>query len=125
VFAEPIHEIETGQRYYEKGPYISLYYDASPNTIKDVEKILSMNDQVLRQSHLKARSKLDGRVHVLVRPYSTHGNGKKSGSAKCACKKSWKLSFYLTALCQACHPFKFASRSPRSRRHRRSVLDFL
>jgi ribosomal protein S6 len=52
-------DYKTGQRYYEKGRYISLYYDASPNTIKDVEKILSMNDQVLRQSHLKARSKLD------------------------------------------------------------------
>jgi ribosomal protein S6 len=52
-------DYKTGQRYYEKGRYISLYYDASPNTIKDVEKILSMNDQVLRNSHLKARSKLD------------------------------------------------------------------
>jgi ribosomal protein S6 len=52
-------DYKTGRRYYEKGRYISLYYDASPNTIKDVEKILSMNDQVLRNSHLKARSKLD------------------------------------------------------------------
>ena len=52
-------DYKTGQRYYEKGRYISVYYEASPNTIKDVEKILSMNDQVLRNTHLKTRSKLD------------------------------------------------------------------
>ena len=52
-------DYKTGQRYYEKGRYISLYYEAGPQTIKDVEKILSMNDQVLRNTHLKTRSKLD------------------------------------------------------------------
>lgn len=49
----------TGQRYFEKGRYISLYYDSNPSTRAQVEKILSMNDQVLRNTHLKARSKLD------------------------------------------------------------------
>ena len=49
----------TGQRYFEKGRYISVYYDSNPSTRAQVQKILTMNDQVLRNSHLKARSKLD------------------------------------------------------------------
>jgi ribosomal protein S6 len=49
----------TQQRYYDKGRFISIYYDANPVTLKQVENILSMNDQVLRVTHLKARSKLD------------------------------------------------------------------
>ena len=49
----------TKQRYYEQGRFISVYYDANPATLKLVETILSMNDQVLRSTHLKARSKLD------------------------------------------------------------------
>jgi ribosomal protein S6 len=52
-------DFTTGQRYYDKGRYISVYYDANPKTLAQVEKILSMNDQVLRMVHLKARSKLD------------------------------------------------------------------
>jgi hypothetical protein len=36
-----------------------LYYDANPATLGEVDKILSMNDQVLRNTHLKARSKLE------------------------------------------------------------------
>ena len=49
----------TGQRYYEKGRYVSLYYDANPTTLKEVEKILVLDDQVLRNTHLKVRSNLD------------------------------------------------------------------
>mmetsp|Transcript_17794 Transcript_17794/g.40841 ORF Transcript_17794/g.40841 Transcript_17794/m.40841 type:complete len:135 (+) Transcript_17794:108-512(+) len=49
----------TQQRYYEQGRFISVYYDANPTTLKKVENILSMNDQVLRVTHLKSRSKLD------------------------------------------------------------------
>jgi small subunit ribosomal protein S6 len=49
----------TQQRYYEKGRFISLYYDANPSTLRQVENILNMNDQVLRVTHLRARSKLD------------------------------------------------------------------
>ena len=49
----------TQQRYYEKGRFISIYYDANPTTLQYVENILSMNDQVLRVTHLKCRSKLD------------------------------------------------------------------
>jgi ribosomal protein S6 len=52
-------DYKTGQRYYEKGRYVSLYYDANPATLGEVDKILSMNDQVLRNTHLKARSKLE------------------------------------------------------------------
>ena len=49
----------TQQRYYEQGRFISVYYDANPATLKQVESILNMNDQVLRVNHLKSRSKLD------------------------------------------------------------------
>jgi ribosomal protein S6 len=52
-------DYKTGQRYFEKGRYISVYYDANPATLKEIDKILSMDDQVLRNTHLKARSKLD------------------------------------------------------------------
>jgi small subunit ribosomal protein S6 len=49
----------TQQRYYEQGRFISVYYDANPTTLKQVENLLNMNDQVLRVTHLKSRSKLD------------------------------------------------------------------
>ena len=49
----------TQQRYYEQGRFISMYYDANPATLKQVETVLNMNDQVLRVTHLKSRSKLD------------------------------------------------------------------
>lgn len=49
----------TGQRYFEKGRYISIYYDSNPATRTLVEKMLDMDDQVLRNTHVKARSKLD------------------------------------------------------------------
>ena len=52
-------DYKTGQRYYESGRFVSVYYDANPATLKEVEKILGLNDQVLRSNHLKARSKLD------------------------------------------------------------------
>ena len=52
-------DFRTGQRYYEKGRYISLYYDANPTTLQAVTTILSRSDHVLRANHLKARSKLD------------------------------------------------------------------
>jgi len=49
----------TQQRYYEQGRFISVYYDANPTTLKQIETILTMDDQVLRVTHLKSRSKLD------------------------------------------------------------------
>jgi ribosomal protein S6 len=48
-----------GNRYYQKGRFISFYYDASPGTMRQVESVISMDDTVLRQTHLRARSKLD------------------------------------------------------------------
>lgn len=48
-----------GNRYYKKGRFISVYYDASPGTMKQVENLVRMDDNVLRQTHLKARSMLD------------------------------------------------------------------
>jgi ribosomal protein S6 len=52
-------DYKTGIRYYEKGRYISVYYDANPTTLAQIQTLLSMNDQVLRETHLKARSKLE------------------------------------------------------------------
>ena len=52
-------DYKTGQRYYEKGRFISVYYDANPTTQQQVQVLLGMNDQVLRHAHLNARSKLD------------------------------------------------------------------
>jgi ribosomal protein S6 len=48
-----------GNRYYKKGRFVSIYYDASPLTMRAVEASISLNDCVLRQTHLKTRSKLD------------------------------------------------------------------
>ena len=48
-----------GNRYYKKGRFVSIYYDASPNTMRQVESVLSLNQVVLRQTHLRTRSKLD------------------------------------------------------------------
>lgn len=48
-----------GNRYYKRGRFISIYYDASPLTMRAVEASISLNDCVLRQTHLKTRSTLD------------------------------------------------------------------
>jgi small subunit ribosomal protein S6 len=48
-----------GVRYFEKGRFISVYYDSSPKTMRQVEGIFNLNDQVLRMTHLRARNKMD------------------------------------------------------------------
>lgn len=48
-----------GTRYYYKGRFISIYYDSNPATMRQVEQILTMEEEVLRNTHLKARSMLD------------------------------------------------------------------
>lgn len=47
-----------GNRYYKKGRFFSIYYDSNPVTQKEVDGILKMDEQVLRNTHLKARNKL-------------------------------------------------------------------
>lgn len=47
-----------GNRYYKKGRFFSVYYDASPATLSEVKDILRLDDQVLRDTHLKVRDKL-------------------------------------------------------------------
>jgi len=47
-----------GDRYYKKGRFVSVYYDANPHVMKEVENTLVMNEDVLRNTHLKARNKL-------------------------------------------------------------------
>lgn len=46
-----------GNRYYEKGRFISVFYDANPGLMRQVEGILSLNEQILRNTHLKARNR--------------------------------------------------------------------
>jgi ribosomal protein S6 len=48
-----------GNRYYRKGHFVSIYYDSNPSTMRQVEQILTMDEQVLRNTHLRARSVLD------------------------------------------------------------------
>jgi len=48
-----------GARYYEKGRFISVFYDASPNIMKQVEGILAMDEQILRTTHLRATNKFE------------------------------------------------------------------
>jgi ribosomal protein S6 len=47
-----------GNRYYQKGRFVSIYYDASPAVMRQVEQSIRLNDEVLRNTHLKARNKL-------------------------------------------------------------------
>ena len=48
-----------GNRYYERGRFISMFYDSSPHTMREVEAILNLNEEVLRNTHLKASNKFD------------------------------------------------------------------
>ena len=47
-----------GNRYYKQGRFVSIYYDASPTVLGEVEGALKLNEEVLRGTHLKARNKL-------------------------------------------------------------------
>mmetsp|Transcript_14359 Transcript_14359/g.34671 ORF Transcript_14359/g.34671 Transcript_14359/m.34671 type:complete len:134 (+) Transcript_14359:173-574(+) len=46
-----------GNRYYEKGRFISVFYDANPNVMRQVEGILNLDEQILRTTHLRATNK--------------------------------------------------------------------
>ena len=48
-----------GNRYFEKGRFVSVFYDASPLTMRQVEGVLNLNEDVLRNTHLKAKNKFD------------------------------------------------------------------
>lgn len=48
-----------GNRYYEKGRFISVFYDANPNVMRQVESILNLDEQILRNTHLKATNKFE------------------------------------------------------------------
>mmetsp|Transcript_7068 Transcript_7068/g.14506 ORF Transcript_7068/g.14506 Transcript_7068/m.14506 type:complete len:155 (+) Transcript_7068:174-638(+) len=48
-----------GRRYYEKVRFISVYMDCNPQTRQQVQQLLASDENVLRQTHLKARSILD------------------------------------------------------------------
>jgi ribosomal protein S6 len=50
---------QQGNRYYELGRYISIYYDSNPTTMRQVEQIFNMSEDILRTTHLKARSIVD------------------------------------------------------------------
>lgn len=48
-----------GNRYFEKGRFVSIYYDSNPATMRQVEQVLTLDEEVLRHTHLKTRSILD------------------------------------------------------------------
>jgi ribosomal protein S6 len=48
-----------GVRYYTKGRFVSVFYDSNPATMRLVEQVLALDEQVLRNTHLKTRSILD------------------------------------------------------------------
>jgi len=50
---------KAGNRYYEEGRFVSVYYDSSPKTMREVEMILRKDEEILRQTHLKLRNKMD------------------------------------------------------------------
>lgn len=59
-----------GNRYYEKGRFISVFYDASPSVMRQVEGILNLDEQILRNTHLKARNKfMDVNARENKNPY--------------------------------------------------------
>ncbi len=47
-----------GNRYYEKGRFLSIFYDSNPLVQKEVDSILKLDEQVLRNTHFKVRNKL-------------------------------------------------------------------
>jgi len=47
-----------GNRYFKRGRFISVYYDSNPQTMQEVMGMLRMNDDILRQTHLKVRNKI-------------------------------------------------------------------
>ena len=49
-----------GNRYYKKGRFFSVFYDASPKTQKEVESIIKLDEDniILRGTHLKTRNPL-------------------------------------------------------------------
>jgi ribosomal protein S6 len=48
---------QDGNRYYEKGRFISIFYDANPRVMREVGGILNLDDQILRSTHLRATNK--------------------------------------------------------------------
>merc|ERR1712194_537942 len=48
---------QEGNRYFERGRFISVFYDANPHVMREVEGILTLNDEILRNTHLKATNK--------------------------------------------------------------------
>uniref|UniRef100_A0A7S1YM88 30S ribosomal protein S6 n=1 Tax=Grammatophora oceanica TaxID=210454 RepID=A0A7S1YM88_9STRA len=53
------HPDRDGTRLFQKGRFISVYYDSSPAIQEEVGEILVMDENVLRATHLRARNKLD------------------------------------------------------------------
>jgi ribosomal protein S6 len=48
-----------GNRFYEKGRFISVFYDANPNVMRQVHGMLNLDDQILRTTHLRASNKFE------------------------------------------------------------------
>lgn len=48
----------TGSRYFKKGRFVSVYYDSNPKVMNEVENMVKIHDDVLRETHLKVQNKM-------------------------------------------------------------------
>jgi hypothetical protein len=62
---------KAGNRYFQKGRFLSCYFDCNPYTLRLVDQTLAMNEDVLRRTHLRARSKMDY-VNIKKKKYNPY-----------------------------------------------------
>ena len=62
---------KAGNRYFRKGRFLSCYFDCNPYTLRLVDQTLAMNEDVLRRTHLRARSKMDY-VNIKKKKYNPY-----------------------------------------------------
>ncbi len=58
------HANKDGERYYEQGRYISLRFDASPQIMSGVERIIRLDEDILRYTTLRNKD-FASKVNVL------------------------------------------------------------
>lgn len=51
--------MEEEQKYHWRARYISSYFDASPKTVKEVERVLRLDENVLRFFTLRPKTQAD------------------------------------------------------------------
>ena len=53
------HPDGLGERYFEKGRFVSVYMDCNPQTRINVQNVLARDEDILRQTHLRCRTWID------------------------------------------------------------------